>query len=204
MRKVGIFGGSFNPIHIGHLLLAQEALEHFELEKVLLIPTADNPLKRKITDIDKCDRFELVRLSAEGNDRFEVSDIEINSKKANYTIDTVRQLKEMDEAEYYFICGADIILDIERWKDFDILFSLMKFALAARPGYKEERLNAHVNYLRDRYQAQIDIFYAPLIDLSSTDIRRRIGADRSVRYMISDKVYDYIIQNKMYLEQVDE
>jgi nicotinate-nucleotide adenylyltransferase len=201
MKKYGILGGSFNPIHLGHLILAQEALCTFHLDKVLFIPTTDNPLKKKKNLVSKYDRYEMTALAIEDNEHFEISDIELKNTGYSYTIDTIRELLRKDpDVQYYFICGADIIFHLQRWKEFEELFKSVLFTAAYRKGYDKEKLYSEIEKLNRSYDAHIITFQAPLIDISSTVIRNRIKENGSVKYMMHDKVYEYIQNNGFYKE----
>jgi nicotinate-nucleotide adenylyltransferase len=201
MKKYGILGGSFNPIHLGHLILAQEALYAFDLDKVLFIPTTDNPLKQKKNLVNKYDRYEMTALAIKDNQHFEISDIELKNTGYSYTIDTIRQLLRKDpDVKYYFICGADIIFHLQRWKEFEELLKSMSFAAAYRKGYDKEKLYGEIEKLNKMYCADIIAFKAPLIDISSTLIRNRIKQNYSVKYMLNDDVYDYIQKKGFYKE----
>jgi len=201
MKKIGIFGGSFNPIHIGHLILAQEVQHKAGLQKVLFIPTADNPLKEKDSEETKAERYEMTRMAIEDNENFAISDIEVRSTGYSYTIDTVKKLMAADpEAQYYFLCGEDIIFQLERWKDFEELFRLVIFVVTYRPGYDFEKLRVEAQRLKQMYGANIEILQAPLIEISSTTIRERVKQNISVRYLVTEKVHDYIKDKRLYLE----
>jgi len=201
MKKIGIFGGSFNPIHIGHLILAQEVQHQAGLEKVLFIPTNDNPLKEKDTKETVAERYEMTRLAIEDNENFVISDLEIRQPGFSYTIDTVKKLKSIDsKADYYFLCGEDIIFQLERWKDFEELFQLVTFIVTYRPGYDFKKLETEAVRLKQLYDAKIKIFQAPLIDISSTAIRERVVMGKSIRYLVTEKVHQYIKEKQLYLE----
>ncbi|NMC57423.1 MAG: nicotinate-nucleotide adenylyltransferase [Eubacteriaceae bacterium] len=201
MKKFGILGGSFNPIHLGHLILAEQVKNNFDLDKIIFIPTTDNPLKNKLCDVNKYDRFTMTSLAVEDNDYFEVSDIEIKNTGYSYTINTIEELLIMDSSvKYYFICGADIIFYLERWKEFEKLFKYITFIAAYRTGYDTVKLQDEVTRLKEKYGADIIIFKTPLIDISSTQIRKRLKESKSVKYLIPQNVYSYITQKGLYKE----
>lgn len=201
MKKYGILGGSFNPVHFGHLILAEQVKNNFELDKIIFIPTTDNPLKSKFCEVDKFDRFNMTSLAVEDNECFEVSDIEIKNTGYSYTVDTIEKLQSIDSSvKYYFICGADIIFHLERWKEIEKLFECVTFIAAYRTGYDTVKLQDEVALLKEKYNADIIIFKTPLIDISSTQIRKRLKENKSVKYLIPEKVYDYIAQKRLYKE----
>lgn len=201
MKKYGILGGSFNPVHLGHLILAEQVKNNFNLDKIIFIPTTDNPLKNKLCDISKYDRFCMTSLAVEDNECFEVSDIEIKNTGYSYTVDTIEKLQSVDTSvKYYFICGADIIFHLERWKEFQKLFEYVTFIAAYRTGYDTVKLQEEVLRLKEKYNADIIIFKTPLIDISSTQIRKRLKENKSVKYLMPEKVYSYIMQKGLYKE----
>lgn len=133
--KVGIMGGTFDPIHYGHLVIAEQVRERFLLDKVIFVPVGKAPHKEGV-EVDKFDRFNMVKLAIESNSNFEISSIEIDKHKKTYTIDTIKELKNNIDAEIFFITGSDAILMIDTWKDYKELLSLVKFIGATRPGVK--------------------------------------------------------------------
>jgi len=201
MKKYGILGGSFNPIHLGHLILAEQAKNKFSLDKIIFIPTADNPLKAKICNISKEHRLNMTRLAISDNSEFVLSDIEIKKSGPSYTINTIRELEKKDDhVKYYFICGADIIFSLQQWKDYKQLFKNITFIAAYRGGYDIAKLQSEVSRLKESYDADIIIFKTPLIDISSTQIRKQLKKNQSVKYLLTENVYEYIQQNGLYKE----
>jgi nicotinate-nucleotide adenylyltransferase len=201
--KIGIFGGSFNPIHIGHLHLAESARVQFDMERVIFIPTGMNPFKYKEkqrNDIsERKSRYEMVCLATKSNPYFEVSPIEINRVGKTYTIDTIRKVKESyPDKELYFIAGADIIFSITKWRKIDEVFRQTAFIVAERPGYPNAKLRRTIARLKHRYQARIYLMMLSGMDITSTDIRKRIKAGKSVRYLIPDEVNAYIQDKHLY------
>ncbi len=186
-------GGVFDPIHIGHLFTAEEARIKFCLDKIIFVPCLHPTHKRndQITDIKH--RLQMSYLAIKSNPFFEVSEIEINRPGPSYTVDTIREFRGIYgwNADIFFITGADAFLEIETWYKKDELLKLCKFVAATRPGYDLGKLNT--NFKKVLYVMEI-----PLLAISSTDIRYRIKNDLSIKYIVLEKVRDYIYKNKLY------
>jgi nicotinate-nucleotide adenylyltransferase len=191
---VGLFGGTFDPIHIAHLRLAEEAREEFKLERVIFIPASIPPHKSgwKISSFQG--RYEMVRLSIQGNPFFEISDVESDRSTASYSVDTVRRMKEC-YPELAFLLGADQLLEIRTWKDPRELFGLCRVIVFDRPGFNLgdlEKMGPEfraLNYLKAR---------SGLYAISASDIRGRVRAGKSIRYLVPDLVYEYILNRGLY------
>lgn len=197
--RLGIFGGTFDPIHLGHLLTAEAVLERLSLDKVIFIPAQIPPHKRDkiITPPEK--RLKMAKLAAAYNENFIVSDIELKREGPSYSVDTISELKNIyTQAEFFFIIGSDAINDIATWHEAKRLIASCNFAAATRAG---EPLNR--KYLREYFGeiAHINIMEVktPQIDISSTDIRRRIGEGKNISYMVTKEVAEYIKREGLYL-----
>lgn len=195
--KIGIMGGTFDPIHIGHLVAAEEARVQFGLDRVLFMPAGHPALKSSnITDAE--DRWEMTQLAVADNPYFEASRIEVDREGVTYTIDTVLELREQvgTDAEMYFITGADAVFEIIGWKDAKRLAGLVTLIGATRPGYD---LDAARQAHHDD-EANFDVRYiqVPALAVSSTDLRARLSDGRSIRYLVPDAVADYIKQRGLY------
>lgn len=197
-KCIGVFGGSFNPIHIGHLILAESARQEFHLEKVIFIPTGDTPNK-DMHYVDKIDRFHMVELAIQGNPYFEISSIEMERTGPSYTVDTIHQVKKMigDEYKIYFLAGTDAVADLPTWKYNKELLSICDFISAGRPG-STDKLNKSVSYFGELGKERIHFLKMPELEISSTDLRRRIENNMSVTYMIPDVVIKYIKEKQIY------
>jgi nicotinate-nucleotide adenylyltransferase len=186
--KIGILGGTFNPIHLGHLILAEEVMEKLNLDKIIFVPTYLPPHKDNSDIAPALDRFKMVKLAIKGNERFSVSDIEIKRKGRSYTIDTVKEFKKLyPNDELYFICGSDLLNYLDSWRDLDEILKLINFVVATRPGYPLDKIPAHIQ--------RIDI---RAIDISGFVIRQAIKNKKSFRYLVPEAVYRYINKRGLY------
>ncbi len=194
--KVGFIGGSFNPIHNGHIKLALSAKKEFSLDKVLFIPTNINPIKENKSKVTTMQRLKMVELAIEEYPFFEVDTYEIDKKGVSYTIDTVAYLKDKYK-DLFFIGGADLVFEIHKWKDYKKLLKQLNFIIANRPPYKNDELKEKTEFLNKEYNAKITILKNfNLIDLSSSEIRENILKNNSLK--IPEKVAQYIVENNLY------
>ena len=186
--KVGLFGGTFNPIHVGHLILAEEAKETLGLEKVIFIPSHTPPLKQNEEITDPHHRYEMVKLAIKEDPSFLVSDIEIRRGGASYTIDTIRVLrKEMPNTEFVFLVGSDCLKDLYAWKEIEELFRICHFVIAKRPKFPSENVPNGFE--------KLDI---PQVDISSRELRKRLREGKSISYQVPKAVEEYILEHKLY------
>lgn len=197
-KRIGIFGGSFNPIHIGHLIIAESAWREFNLEKVIFIPTGDTPHK-SMNHIDKTDRFEMVKQAIRGNTHFSISPIEIKRSGPSYTVDTIHEIKQELHRDYqlYFIAGTDAVADLPHWKYNRELLNSCHFICASRPGSLKE-MERSVNYFGELGKKKIHFLKTPELEISSTVLREWIKSGHSVKYMIPDSVIQYINEHNLY------
>lgn len=202
--RIGIMGGTFNPIHMGHLMMSEYLCDEFSLDSVLFIPT-DNPPHKNKGVLDAQIRLEMVRFATDKNDRFQVSDIEVNRKNTTYSIDTVNLLKEeYPNDKLFFIIGSDSLFQLNTWKKFDELAKAIEFIVATRPGYFEDEddnsVEDEIQELNSKYGSIIHCVETPMYEISSTDIRDRIKVGKSVKYLLLDEVIEYIDHNNLYKE----
>lgn len=204
--KIGVIGGTFDPIHNGHLIVAEYARTSLNLDKLIFIPSGIHPFKdnKSITEPKK--RVDMISLAIDSNKYFEISPIEIHRKGTTYTIDTIMELKkEYNEDEIYFIIGSDIIFEIEKWKSFEELIQLCKFILLYRPGKEEDHIDKKIEELYSAYKIQFEKVKSPLIEISSTEIRARVKNKLSIKYLVPESVEEYILKNNLYnKENIDE
>lgn len=200
MHRVGLLGGTFDPIHYGHLTLAKEALKQFNLDKVIFIPAALPPhkLDRDITPYYH--RLNMVKLATGKNDAYEVSELESQRSGPSYSIDTVRFLLQglPSNTEIFFITGADTILDIPTWKNYQDLLGLCYFIAATRPGYSLDEINTVLCNLPPELKQRILPMAIPLLDISSTAIRAGIKEEIALSAFIPKEVRKYINEYNLY------
>lgn len=196
--KIGLMGGSFDPIHNGHLVLAEQVRTRFQMDKIIFIPSGNPPHKENIASKDH--RYDMTKLAIEDNEFFEISRIELDQDHKTYTIDTVKRLRELygTETEVFFITGADMIIDLPTWKNFDELVKLCKFIGSTRPGVDYTEMSNQIDALVREFKADITITQVPALAISSTDIRRRIKYNLSIRYLLPKATEDYIHSNGLY------
>lgn len=195
-RRVGVMGGTFNPIHNGHLVAAEEARHAFALEEVVFVP-AGHPWQKEHTDVAPAEhRYLMAVIATANNPAFTVSRIEIDRDGPTYTIDTLRALRaERPGAELHFITGADAVLQILSWKDPGAVLREARFIAATRPGYDLERLEKE---LPEGLEDRVAVLEIPALAISSTDVRRRASEGRPIRYLVPDGVAAYIEKTGLY------
>lgn len=188
--RIGLFFGSFNPVHIGHMIIAQHMAEFSELRQVWLVVSPHNPLKKENSLARDYDRLHLVNLAVEGSSLLKSSDVEFNLPKPSYTIDTLVYLKEKYPSyEFELIMGGDNLSSLHKWKNYDILLRDYPIHLYNRKGTKE-----------NPYASRGKFYYydAPLLDISATWIRNLLREGKSIRYYVPDKVFEYLSHTNIY------
>lgn len=198
-KRIGIMGGTFNPIHMGHLILAEEAYQQMKLEKVFFMPSKQPPHKPNMIIAPQLHRKNMVSLAIKGNPHFELSTIELEREGVTYTADTLEILTSQNpEIQYYFIIGADSLFQLESWREPEKIMKLSSLLAASRYHLPEEELMAQIRYLTKEYSAQISLLYMPCIELSSEFLRNQLKEKKEVRYYIPEAVSDYIKKNQLY------
>jgi nicotinate-nucleotide adenylyltransferase len=193
MSKVGIFGGTFDPIHIGHLITAQSVKELRDLDKVVFIPAFISPHKTDAKPSSPDDRLNMIRLAVDGISFFDYSDVEIKKGGVSYTIDTLRGLiKEYDELE--LIIGYDNILKFHTWKEPDEIFQLAKVIVL-------QRKSSHSPQFEDKYYHQAVFVQTRGIEISATDIRERVKRGMPINFLVPPSVMEYIYNHKLYTDK---
>jgi nicotinate-nucleotide adenylyltransferase len=196
--RLGIFGGSFDPIHIGHLRLAEEAREQARLDQVMFIPTQVSPFKVGRTQISGELRLEMLHRATEDNTAFRISDREIKRPGPSYTVDTLRELeREHPDAERFFITGTDALRDLPKWRQPDEVVRLTRFLVSVRPGVNKAEVLAA---LPDAWEERVTFIEMPELDISSTYLRERLKIGSSVRYLLPRAVEEYILTQRLYRE----
>ena len=196
-RRIGIMGGTFDPIHYGHLRAADEAHIAFGLSEVIFVPTGQPPHKAGERVSSAEDRYMMTVLATVDCPYFSVSRIEIDKTGKSYTIDTLRRLKAMPEysdTEFYFITGLDAVMDIVSWKNPEEIMSLCKFVAVSRYGYTHKRMEE----LPEDLRTAIISLEIPLLAISSTGLRERVRLDRSIRFLVPPSVEHYIRKKSLY------
>lgn len=199
MNKIGIMGGTFNPIHYGHLFLAENAYEQVGLDKVFFMPSKNPPHKAKPTEVTQQQRVDMINLAIRDNPHFELSTMELERDGFTYTADTLTLLAEMNpNTKYYFLVGADSLFMMQNWHKPQIIFDLCIIIAAGRDNADEKQILQHISYLENTFNANIRYINVPTIQVASNDIRKRLEADKTVRYYLPDSVIDYINSNNLY------
>lgn len=194
--RIGIFGGTFDPIHYGHLAIAAAAMQELELDKVFFVPTGQPPHKQGREDDDAEQRAAMIALAIQGEPGFELSRMELERGGLSYSVDTVNSFRQLygEQAQLWFITGADMILTIRQWMRAEELRTLCRFAAAARPGFDLGQLAALPEYWRER----IHIIDSPRLDISGSEIRRRVAEGLSIRYLLPQEAENYLLRQGLY------
>ncbi len=187
--RIGILGGTFNPIHLGHLVLAEEAEEKLNLDKVVFVPAYIPPHKKGEEIAEANDRLKMVELAIKGNPSFEVSTYEMGAKTTSYSVETLKEFKARygEDTKLFFITGADSLGELFSWKELDEIFKLSQFIVANRPGYEIANI-----------PQQIEVVTITSLEISSTQIRRKIKEGKSIRYLVPEPVREYILARGLY------
>jgi nicotinate-nucleotide adenylyltransferase len=194
--RVGVMGGTFDPIHYGHLVTAEEALQQFGLDGVIFVPTGRPWMKEHDTVSPAEDRYLMTVIATASNPLFRVSRMEVDRDGPTYTVETLRSLKRElgDETDLFFVTGADAMLEIFQWKEPGELFDLAHFIAATRPGYDIASFAAHA----PSSNPDITVMKIPALAISSTDVRARVSAGRPIRYLVPEGVKSYVEKAGLY------
>jgi nicotinate-nucleotide adenylyltransferase len=199
LKRIGVFGGAFNPVHTAHLIIAEDVRQQMHLDKVLFIPYAKPPHKEHDGLADAETRLYMINLAISDNPFFEASDMEIKRGKnsVTYTIDTLIELREQyknEQVKLYLIIGIDNLIDLHTWKDPGKLFLLSEVLVLNRPGYL-------IQNVKNDFSRQVTFIPAPNLDISATDIRHKIKESKSIKYLVPKVVEEFIKNNKLYLQE---
>ena len=220
--QIGLFGGTFNPIHYGHLRAGLEVKEEFELDKIYLIPSAIPPHKSPQGVVDATDRFHMIQLAISGQSDFVVSDVELDRPGPSYSIDTVHHFQNIlpQDTQIHLILGTDAFFDIDTWKAYKYFFDLVSMIIMLRPGDRLSKDPGNLSYFEEFLKTKISegytcsddrscffhqtkqpIFIAHItsLDISSTQIRRLINKEKSIRFLVPDSVAHYIETKGLYI-----
>jgi nicotinate-nucleotide adenylyltransferase len=202
MARIGLFGGSFNPVHVAHLILVERAREEYRLDKVLFIPVGTPPHKPNPELAPAGHRVKMLKLAIAGNPCFEVSTLEVDSKEVSYTLLTVRKLRKAlgRDNELFLIVGADSIRDMPTWWHARELAGEVQVIGLRRPGVTARSLKKLESFFGKRIAGRLTSRFvdAPLLEVSSTDIRERVRLGRSIRYLVPEPVRAYIVRQGLY------
>ena len=192
--RIGLYGGTFDPVHLGHLIVAEQACVELQLDRVLFVLSPNPPHKSAQAITPAAQRLAMLKLALAENPRFEVSTIELVRSGISYTIDTLRELRAMPafaEAEFFLIIGADSFLEFHNWREPQAIIELAKLAVYARPGLDLSRA-------KPQFLQAASFLHGPQIDISATEIRQRCATNASIRYLVLDVVHNYILDNHIY------
>ena len=191
--RLWLFGGTFDPPHVGHLVIAETIQESERFDKVVFVPAPNPPHKEEdISPIES--RLEMLRLALMDNDHFDVSDIEIERGGISYTVETIEETKErfgIEAENLYFLIGSDALLDFHRWKQYELILDECRVIVAQRPGFRPSRIDPNI-------LSRIRFANIPQIEVSSSQIRRRISSDLTIRYLVPNPVMKYIQEQGLY------
>jgi len=202
MKKIGILGGTFNPIHFGHLIIAEQALFEFGLDRVIIMPSGNSYLKKDMKMPEAAVRLEMARLAVSDNPSFSVSDMEIRRGGNTYTADTIEELNSLypDDA-LFFITGADALHEMKKWVTPERIFSGCTVITSVRNNESPDELYRDIEFYKEHFDAKIEVLHTTNIDISSSMIRELVGQGRSVRYYLPEAVRMFIYERRIYEQQ---
>ena len=200
LQRIGIMGGTFDPIHYGHLVAAEVARSEFRLDKVIFMPAGNPPHKQLIRVSDPEQRYLMTVLAVSSNLNFEVSRLEVDKDGLTYTYDTVMELRKLygEAARIYFITGADAVLELLTWYRIQELLGICSFIAVTRPGFDKRDLEQKISEITSEYGGEIICIEVPLLAISSTDIRWRCSNGKTIKYLLPEEVEKYILDNGLY------
>jgi nicotinate-nucleotide adenylyltransferase len=196
--KLCLFGGTFDPPHVGHLIIGEFAYENLNVEKVLFIPAYIPPHKTS-QDFSSPDiRFKMLELSIQGNPHFQISRIELDRTGISYSIDTIREIRNefnLEQNDLFFLIGSDSLIEFHTWKNPEEIVSLTQVVVASRPFFDKKMV-------KNSFLDKINFLNAPYIDISSSMVRERVRKKKSIRYIVTKEVNEFIIKNKLYAKDL--
>lgn len=199
MIKKAIFGGTFDPIHNGHLHIAYEALYRLGLNQIIFMPSGTPPHKMKKNITDAFLRYEMVKMATREERNFIVSSYEIDKSNLSYTYKTLKHFSNLEkEVQWHFLTGVDCLMDIEKWKNADDIFKLCKLIVFNRPGFNLKNIQYEKEKIENKYSTEIIFLDAPLLEISSTGIRNTVKEGKNISYLLPESVYNTIKQLNLY------
>ena len=188
--RIGILGGTFDPVHKGHIYLAKKVCAKLRLDKIIFIPSYLPPHKIGVKVTSARHRFNMLKLAIHGNKKFKISDMEIRRKGRSYSVETLRRLRKKygQKAELFFITGSDSLKELDKWKNLKEILTLCRFVVVKRPGFKASK--PHSGFIFLNINAK---------DIAATDIRKRLAVEKPAGRLLSKKVISYIARNKLYI-----
>jgi nicotinate-nucleotide adenylyltransferase len=207
MKSIAIFGGTFNPIHYGHLAIAEEIRGKFNLDKIIFVPTFISPHKDSAELADARQRTIMTYLATVSNPCFEVSTVEVDRGGKSYTIDTIKHFRQVygEKDQLYFILGADMLMEVSSWKNVEELLKICRFIAVPRPGYDIQKIFDQYFLASSNFTMAADLLEniiienIAMLDISASDIRRRVREWKSIKYMLPEPVEQYIHNQQLYL-----
>lgn len=197
-QRIGIMGGTFNPVHTGHLILAEKAYEQLKLDTVWMMPNAMPPHKAGQQILAKEHRIAMLELAIANNPHFQLSLFE-RENRTHYSYETMEALKEAyPDCAFYYLMGADSLFDIEKWVEYRRFLAACHVLVAGRRDEKNRRLEDWAKTLKETYQARITLLDSPVVDISSSEIRKLRGEGKSIRYLVPEQVFSYIENHGLY------
>lgn len=199
MKRYGIIGGTFDPIHYAHLYIAYEAKKQLDLDEVIFMPAGNPPHKADKSITDASLRYEMVNLAIQNYNEFSISSYEIEKNGLSFTYQTLEHLKGKDK-ELFFITGADCLMDIEKWENVPKILSLCNLVVFTRGGINNDELIKQEEYIQKKYEVDITVLKLNQLEISSTDIRKRIKNKERIDFFVPNSVVNFIEKNELYRE----
>lgn len=193
--NICLFGGTFDPPHIGHLIIAESILSDLDINKIIFIPSSIPPHKPLHSYSSASSRVEMLQISIKGTPAFQISDIELNRPGASYSVDTIKQIKSqmsLSKEELYFVIGGDSLIEFQMWKNPHEILSLAQVIIAPRPSFTKDMV-------KPEFLEQVQFLDTPQIDISSSMIRERVREKKSIRYYVIPEVLEYIQEKGFYI-----
>lgn len=199
MKGKAIFGGTFDPIHNGHLHIAYEALEKLKLDEVIFMPSGNPPHKLENRKTDADIRYRMVEMAIGGENKFSTSDYEIVEQGISYTYKTLEHFKTLEpHTKWYFIAGVDCLMELDSWREVNRILEAATLTIFTRPGYMEETVLKKKMEVEGKYHVEILLLEVPLMDISSSNIRQRIASGKPVYHLMPPSIEDFIISKGLY------